>query len=229
MTGLGSPLAHCSCHQQHGSRSWRGWLQHGLWRLQQLQLQTWGRTQNQRQLWQRVQGSPHQNFWQQLCNQKEGLQMKGRKLRTPSISSPSAPSQARKCCPCNHNPSPLPSLCGPGLGDTPVRKVQSWVRSATSSWTTSRWVAALNAETRCRLSTLPCGQLPAPLSPCAFLEPSLPRASLPSGWSRVQFSASPAINAQCCLILSVNLLPRMPTSARPLLTSLGLTFAFLSP
>lgn len=74
-----------------------------------------------------------------------------------------------------------------------------------ASWTTYHWVAAPNAETRRRLCTLPCGHLPAPLSPCAFLEPSLPSASLPSGWSRVQFSASPAINAQYCLILSVNL------------------------
>lgn len=50
---------------------------------------------------------------------------------------------------------------------------------------------------------------------------------LSSGWGCAPFSASPAINAQCHVTLSVNLLPKTLMSASSHLTFLGLTLAFL--
>lgn len=223
-----SSSAHSSCHQQHWCR--RGWLQHGLWCFEQLQLQTWGcRRQNQRQLWQWIQGSLYQNLWQQLCNQKEGLQMKGRKLQNPSTSSPLLGffSKSGNAAPVTTISVPSPPCWRQQGGNAPVQEVQSW---ALGDLLLGHLL--LGHCRKCRDNThtqdaslQPGAGLCVPMClSWAFITKEL---SLSSGWVHVSFSASLSINAQCHLILSVSLLPRMSTSASSHLTFLLLILAFL--
>ena len=145
---LGSSLVHSSCHQQHRSWGRRGRFQRWLWSLQQLQLQTCGGgRQNQRQLWKRVQGPPYQVLGQLLCNQKEGLQMKGRTCRCTHLLSSQGP------LPKSGGAAPVTTLSVP----SPLAVVLSWVTLL------------------CRKSSQGCAQRPPPGPPFTGSLPQVQR------------------------------------------------------
>lgn len=121
------------------------------------------------------------------------------------LSSPGVLFQVRKCCPYNHNPSPLSSPCCPQQGgNAPVQEVQSWVLG---DFFLGHLLLGHCRKCRDNTHTQDASLQPG-AGPCvpmclswAFISKEL---SLSSGWVHVSFSASPSINAQCHLILSVS-------------------------